>query len=185
MDKPDPSPHPLLQLMGAAFFILSPPLIFRIQHAALTAHWVLLAALWLSWRPDADVMSRRLSMAWALLAGVTAAIQPYLLVIVTALAAAAHARLAIAAPRQLRRIAISQLTTLAAAGIGLWQSGSLMVRGEDGLRVGGFGGWSANLLSFIMPTEAGSLLSPGPLRYASHGQYEGYAYLGAGLLLLG
>ena len=60
-----------------------------------------------------------------------------------------------------------------------------MVGSEEGLEIGGFGGWSANLLTFFMPTEAGSRFGPGLLRYASGGQYEGYAYLGAGTLLLG
>ena len=46
----------------------------------------------------------------------------------------------------------------------LWQSGSLMVRSEEGLEIAGFGGWSANLLTFIMPLEAGSRFGPGPIR---------------------
>ena len=54
------TPRPTLQLLGATLLILSPPLIFRILHAALTAHWLLLAALWLCLRHDADVPSRRL-----------------------------------------------------------------------------------------------------------------------------
>ena len=50
--------------------------------------------------------------------------------------------------------------------------------------MGGFGAYSANLLTFVMPTEANTWLSPGPLRYASPAQYEGYAYLGLGVLML-
>jgi hypothetical protein len=178
------TPDPRLQLVGAAFFVLSPPLVFRIQHAALTAHWVILAALWLSWHPDATRVSRRLGGAWALLSAVTAAIQPYLLVIVMAFALAAHARMAIAAPSRVPAATLSAVASVGAAALALWQAGSFMVRGDAGLTIGGFGGWSSNALSFVMPTEAGSFFSPGPIPYASDGQYEGYAYLGAGLLLL-
>ena len=74
--------------------------------------------------------------------------------------------------------------SLGAATLSLWQSGSLMVRSDEGLEVGGFGSWSTNLLAFIMPTEGRSFFWRGPIFYAHPGQYEGYAYLGAGLLLL-
>jgi hypothetical protein len=74
---------------------------------------------------------------------------------------------------------------LGAAAVALWQSGSFMVRAEDGLTVGGFGAWSSNLLAFVMPTEGSTFFAPGPIRYANREQYEGYAYLGAGTLILG
>ena len=76
------TPRPLLQWLGAMLFILSPPLIIRFGHPALVAQWVLLAALWLSLKPDADRVSTRRAVAWALLAAATAAIQPYLLLMV-------------------------------------------------------------------------------------------------------
>lgn len=36
-----------VQLLGAAFFVVSPILLARIGHPALCCHWLLLAALWL------------------------------------------------------------------------------------------------------------------------------------------
>ena len=179
------TPRPVLQFLGAILFVLSPPLIFRLPHAALTAHWLVLAALWLSLKEDADTPSLRRAAAWALLASMTAAIQPYILLMVVVLMLAASLRQALAAPRRLATIAAHVALGLAAAWITLWQSGSFMVAADDGLSIGGFGEWSANLLTFIMPTEALSLLSPGPIAYARVTQYEGYAYLGAGTLLLG
>jgi hypothetical protein len=176
--------RPLLQLLGACLFVLSPPLIFRYVHAALTAHWLLLASLWLILRRDGNVPSARLAAAWAAMGAVTAATQPYLLVMVVVLMAAGHAQQLIAHPRALGRIAVHAGAALAAAVVALWQSGSLMVRSEDGLEIGGFGAWSTNLLSFIMPTEAKTRFAPGWIRYEHVEQYEGYAYLGAGMLLL-
>jgi hypothetical protein len=177
--------QPVLQVLGGLLFVLSPPLITRFGHAALSAHWVLLAALWLSLRYGADRPSVRRAAGWAALAAVTAAIQPYLLLMVVVLMSAAHARQIVSAPREVMRIARHLALGLAGAWVGLWQSGSLMVPSGDGLAIGGFGGYSANLLTFIMPTEGRTLFSPGPIPYASSSQYEGYAYLGAGALLLG
>jgi hypothetical protein len=177
--------RPALQALGGVLFILSPPLFTRFGHAALSAHWVLLAALWLSLRDTARTPSVRNATGWATLAFVTAAIQPYLLLMVAILMGAAYARQVLGDARQVMTIVLHAALGLAAAWIGLWQSGSLMIPSEDGLTIGGFGGYSANLLTFVMPTEGRTLLAPGPIPYAHSSQYEGYAYLGAGTLALG
>ena len=178
------TPHPGRQLLGALLFVLSPPLAIRFGHAALSAHWVLLAALWLTFAEGADRPRWRRVGAWALLAGVTATIQPYLLLMVALLMLAAFGRQVMVDPRRLLRAAGHAAAGLGVAWLGLWQSGSLIVPSAAGLSVGGFGAYSANLLTFIMPTEANTWLFPGPIRYASPPQYEGYAYLGLGLLML-
>jgi hypothetical protein len=165
--------------------MLSPPLIFRVLHAALTAHWLVLAALWLSLREDEHTAPWKTCAGWAALCAASAATQPYIMLMIVALMLAAYAGQAIRAPRRLLPIGGHVAVVLAATAIALWQSGSVMVRSDEGLEIAGFGGWSANLLTFVMPTEGGSRFSPGLWRYASGGQYEGYAYLGAGTLLLG
>lgn len=178
------TPHPGRQLLGALLLVLSPPLAIRFGHAALSAHWVLLAALWLSLAEGADRPSRRRVVAWALLAGVTATIQPYLLLMVALLMLAAFGRQVMVDSHRLLRAAAQAAAGLAAAWLGLWQSGSLIVPSAAGLNMGGFGSYSANLLTFIMPTEANTWLFPGPFPYANPSQYEGYGYLGLGLLML-
>jgi hypothetical protein len=178
------SRDPILQLLGAALLTLSPLLIFRIGHAALSAHWLLLASLWLALRHDAEVPSGRLGAWWAALVGFAAATQPYLWFMVVLMMFGAHGRQLIVKPSQVLRIASHVAISLAVGFFALWQSGSLGVGANDGLEVGGFGGWSTNLLSLIAPTEWSTLWAPGPFRYAWHEQYEGYAYLGAGTLLL-
>ena len=177
------TPRASLQFLGGLLFILSPPLIYRIVHAALTAHWLILCALARAARGRRGAV-RRLCLAWATLAVLAAAIQPYILLMIVVLMLAAYLRQAVAAPRQILRIALHALVGVAAAGVTLWQSGSFMVRSEAGLAIGGFGGWSANLLTFVMPTEASTRLSPGLFRYQIPVSTEGYAYLGAGTLLL-
>jgi hypothetical protein len=126
----------------------------------------------------------RLSVGWALVCAATAATQPYLLLMVLVLMAAAHGQQLLFAPRRVMTIALSGAAALMATVVSLWQSGSLMIAEEEGLKVGGFGEWSTNLLAFIMPTEAHTLLAPGWFPYHHKEQYEGYAYLGLGMLLL-
>ena len=58
------TPHAGRQLCGALLFVLSPPLAIRFGHAALAAHWVVLAALWLSLADGADRPS--LAARWRL-----------------------------------------------------------------------------------------------------------------------
>jgi hypothetical protein len=178
------TPRALLQFLGGLLFILSPPLIYRIVHAALTAHWLILWALWLALREDAGAPSRRLCVSWTVLLVLAAAIQPYILLMIVVLMLAAYLQQAFLSPRRIAKVASYAVIGLACAGVILWQSGSFMVRSESGLTIGGFGGWSANLLTFLMPTEASTRLSPGLFAYQNSGQYEGYAYLGAGTLLL-
>jgi hypothetical protein len=98
---------------------------------------------------------------------------------------AAFARQGATAPRRVVTVAVHAGIAGAAAWLALWQSGSLMVPASSGLAVGGFGQFSANLLTFVMPTEWRTLLTPGLFGYADSLQYEGYAYLGLGALLLG
>lgn len=176
------TPRPLLQFVGAQLFVLSPPFVFRYGHAALAAHWVLLASLWLSLRPGAATATWRNAAAWAVLAAATAAIQPYLLLMVAVLMLAAFARQVLEAPARWPVVAGQAAGGLGAAWLGLWQSGSLSVAGSAGLTMTGFGLYSANLLTFLMPTEARTAFAPGPFTYANPEQYEGYAYLGAGVL---
>ncbi|MCC7126756.1 MAG: hypothetical protein IT178_18035 [Acidobacteria bacterium] len=53
-----------LQVLGGGVFALSPLLVHRMGHAALTAHWILLAGLWLG---RLDVTPREVAAYYALL----------------------------------------------------------------------------------------------------------------------
>ena len=174
------SRSPWVQVCGAALLVMAPPLLARLMHAALSAHWLLLAALWLYWaRPRA---TSRL-WPWVLLVATASATHPYLAFMVLALVAAAHARDAVADRRLIGRATAHGVGLAIVAGVVLWQCGYFAVSGGDDLNDSGFGFYSMNLFAPIMPMEH-SALGPGPFRYATEGQYEGYAYFGAGVLLL-
>ena len=171
-----------LQILGAALLVLSPALVFRVAHPALTAHWLLLAALWLYFRKRGNAPPR-LFLGWAVIAGIASGTHPYLLVMVLMLMGAAYARQVIVAPATTFRVACSLVAVVGLCSVILWQSGYFIVETTSDLQGTGFGFLSMNLLSPISPLS-GSLFGAAPFRQASAGQYEGYAYLGAGMLLL-
>ena len=166
------TPRRWLQGLGAMLFVLSPPLIIRFGHPALTAHWLILAALWLALRGDAEHASPRGAVRWMALAAATAAIQPYLLPMVLGIMGAVCLRQLIVTPRRAHLPALHGAAGLAAAWASLWASGSFVVPDADGLAVGGFGAYSANLLTFVMPSQSQTLLSPGYFRQANPLQYR-------------
>jgi hypothetical protein len=178
------TPRPSLQVLGAGLIVMSPPQILRFGHPALSAHWLLLAALWLYLKrdPETSTASSQLA-AWTLIVGIAAATHPYLALMVLILAAAAYARCAV---RRLSTLLVATgcLVLLGAvAGLVLWQSGYFIVS-EQGLRVGGFGTYSMNLLAPLIPLGMSRVFGTGPFAYAAPAQWEGYAYMGAGMLLL-
>jgi Family of unknown function (DUF6311) len=167
-----------LQLLGATLFVISPPLLYRFNHEALAAHWLILWALWMTlrgWRQASFT-------EWALLACLAAATHPYLAFMVGALMFAAHAGALLVAPSATALIAARFAILGACMTFILWQCGYFTVEPAD-LQGGRFGYFSMNLLSPLLPLVAYDSERPWftpPLE----GQYEGYAYFGAGLLLV-
>jgi hypothetical protein len=177
------TPHPALRLAGACFFILSPPLLLRgYGHEALMAHWLLLAGIetcligW-SWR------------RWLAWSAIAALCHPYLLLMLLGLMAAS----AISALRIDKTLTFAPLVRQG-AGIGLAVA-TLMglagyFSGTGPLAAEGYGYFSMNALSLIDPLLEWSRfirqrpIHPDYTALGNFGQYEGFLYLGAGLLLL-
>ncbi len=164
----------------AIMAICCPTLLFRAGHIALCSHFLILLALGVHFR---SVRSGSATRAPILLLPASLLIHPYLLVMVAAVLAAAP--LSFLARRQ-----------------GVWRPAALwLVSGlllTAGLAVllnygatppdGGFGQASMNLLSPFDPAYSGLLQDrlPGldaPVD-ATGSQYDGYQYLGLGLILL-
>jgi Family of unknown function (DUF6311) len=177
--------RPVLQVLGAALMVMTPPFAFRFGHPALAAHWLFVAGLWLYFRQGADVPSWTSLAGWAAITSIAAATHPYLTLMVLVLAGAAHARQIIANFRRTPQVLAHSFVVVGLTTISLWQSGYFVVGDEGNLQVGGFGHYSLNVLGPLMPMTGSRLFGSGPFETATLGQYEGYAYLGAGLLLLG
>ncbi|MCP3102308.1 DUF6311 domain-containing protein [Myxococcus sp. K15C18031901] len=169
------------QVLGGALFFLAPVLLFRTGHDTLCAQWLLTAMLWLHLRPRASARDAWRSLAQALVVLVLASgIHPYLSVMVFALGVALLARLAWREQLLSWRAAAGALVVAGGVSGGLF---FLLGYVGQGVSAGshGFGFFSADLLTLVNAMDW-SWLVPG-LR-TQPGQYEGFGYLGTGVLVL-
>ena len=174
------SSHPLDRFLGGVLFVLAPPLLLRVGHDTLCGHFALvgLLALHLAPMPGPDAARRAVRAAGATTL-LLAFVHPYLaaMAVVLTLALLARAVAAGALPRASALRAAGLLlaaTVLAFAALGYFTSAP-----SHGT---GFGLFSADLLAFVAPFGLSSFLPQPPLKL---GQYEGNAYLGLGVLMLG
>lgn len=170
--------EPLAQLLGATLFVLLPTLLARVGHSSLCAHWLVLWALLVATRPPSD---RFRVIEWAVLGAVAGLVHPYLAAMVLALlGATALGTTTIPVARRGSALAGGSVAMLGA----WWLSGMFILGGTGGaLAAGGLGYYSMNLLAFVTPDQWSSFLPAMPL--ASPGQaYEGFHYLGLGVLAL-
>lgn len=167
----------VLRVLGAGFFVVVPPVLLRSGgHESLMAHWLLLAAIELhlsGWRTG----------RWLALCVVASLVHPYLLLMVLGLLGAA----ALQETWVLRRVAPKQVGTRllaigAATGTAMALAGYFSSHGP--VAAGGFGFFSMNLNAWWDPWfDWSRFLKQRPM--GTGGQYEGFMYLGAGMLLLG
>ncbi len=173
------SPSRLLALLGATLFAMTPPLLFRVGHAGLCAHFTLLGGLWLNLHPGPGSVRE---LRWQLMIATgllffAAAAHPYILVMVLGLLAAWIVRLVFID----RLLSFRQVLILGAAwGVLLFLCfylyGFLLpseLGGMDNRPAG------ADLLTFFNGQGYFSLL-PGFMPPES--RQEGFAYLGIGIL---
>ncbi len=176
----------LLQALGGTLFALAPPLLHRVVgpntgHASLCAHWLILSFLWLALAPvEPDRVRPRLAVAIALVL-VSSGLHPYHVIMGVALTGALLLRLwTVERIVGWRTAAIGSATVVGAAALGLLAFGYIL----PGVVMdsGGFGFFSADALALVNPMGWSRIWSG--LRIGN-GQYEGFGYLGGGVLLLG
>ena len=174
-------------LIASAFFLTSPPLTHRMAcgHYSLSNHWVLIAALLLFFRlqvraPQSDF--RDFVGPALILAAVVIAINPYLafevLLVLTA---------AVVSLLWERRLSWTKaagfLLLLGLVCAFVAYSLGFFISGGKGYGSEGYRYFSMNLLSPIDSIGLGWIIRT-KLPYSTGGQYEGYNYLGAGIILL-
>ncbi|HEX8825249.1 MAG TPA: DUF6311 domain-containing protein [Archangium sp.] len=175
------SPRPLHQLLGGLLFVLSPALAMRLGHLSLCAHWLVLAALWLHLRPCPDARAARRSLGLAAFFVVLAAgVHVYLAVMTLTLALALVLRV-----WRVQGFLTGARPWLWAAGLIGAALGVLVLFGyfsRATTSAGGFGHYSSNVLTFLNPDGFSRFV---PSFRQGAGQYEGFGYLGLGVLLVG
>lgn len=175
--------NPVARILAACLISLTPLYVYRLvscTHLSLTAHWMILAALCLCLPPH----SRRPSLWWGLLLAVAAFVHIYIFAMVAALWCADIARRAFAG---VRKAGIELVVLTGVLGALIWSTG--VWSGPAGEFQGGFGWFKMNALAFIDPSgwtsaerRPWSYVLPDILNWG--GDYEGFAFVGLGGLVL-
>lgn len=170
------TPSILPRLLGSAFFVTAPILLFRFRHDTLCAHWLILAAF------CCYFSGKKCSTSWIVLFILSALIHPYLLIMVAAVYAAHWLRAIINVEDSICRSLLFPCGVIAVIFALWWAIGYFQIERYTELAGHRTAYYSANLLAFINPMQWSALLPN--VAVATAGQHEGYAYLGAGMMLL-
>jgi hypothetical protein len=170
--------------IGGLFLLFAPAVTWRMHgHFALASHWLILAGLVQYFRSDSDPMKVPRFWPLFLIVGLAGAINPYIGVLSLLIVLATLLRFTLerrCAPLQATALAGLAVATL---GVNLFVFGFLMSGSVDNYSGSGYRHFSMNLLAPLDPMHWGSILLPRQPT-ATDGQYEGYNYLGLGIILL-
>jgi hypothetical protein len=172
-------------LLASAFFLLSPPMNFRLMgHYSLSNHWLIVAAILLFL--GAQLGSSRSIWQFVILAAILGAVSvgtnPYIAFQVLLVLTAAVASLLWQRRLSFLRAA-GAMALVGAVSIAMAYALGFFAGGGRGYYRRGYRYYSMNLISIVDPGDWNSIFFH-KLPGASGGQYEGYNYLGAGVLAL-
>jgi len=172
-----------LIVAAAALFLYAPIFLYRFGHATLTAHWLILACLWLYFRPQPPRSLSAEAWPWWLLAGLSALVMPYLAMMVLAIAVAYWVRRVwVDRGRSFGEAAFVGTVAVALMATLWYLSGAWIIKYHDGGGGVAYGFYSFNLLGFFNAGGRSRLLPALPL--AGPQQAEGFSYLGLGVFFL-
>ena len=165
---------------GAALAVVSTAFVPRMGHTALSTHAVLLWAIGLHFSTLRSDRAR--TVEWTSLLAVTLLINAYLFVMVFALAVATFAAVFARGRTSARDLRSAAIAVCFLVALGLFAGYGPLLTNPSAMQTEGFGKYSWNLTGLLVPPrELFGALVP---RDATHGQYEGEAYVGMGALLL-
>ncbi len=171
-------------LFGGVLILLSPIATRRLfGHFPLVGHWLILCALYHYFSEEIGAVGRWMRPFWVILV-IAGGVTPYLGTMCLLVALTACGRLALE-----RRASALRAMGLAGLAVAILVCSfvffGFLIIGRDsaGYRAGGYGFYSMNLLAPVNPMQYESILLP-KLPTATGGQYEGYNYLGLGVLFL-
>lgn len=164
-----------LQILGTMFFIMSPIMLWRAYgHEALMGHWIILASLYLHRSPYNH-------LKWLLLLFISLLVHPYLFIMCFLIFVVKVLEMLVSKDLNLRMTFLYLFTAGSLIIITLWLIGYFYI-GSSGT-ADGFGVYSMNLNSLFNPQGWSHYFLKDQLT-ATPGQYEGFNYLGSGVILL-
>lgn len=179
---------PIICVFGSVFFIISFQVIHRLYyHTALAAQWIIILAMIL-WVYDSLIADTKLKcLFWAVLSFLCVGIHSYFLPMVGMILLALMVQQYILKYETTKDVKSSLMLPLmefmsfCIAGIfNLWILGGFY--GGTDASGSGLGTFSSNLNTFINPLSYGKLMKELPMFFDF--QYEGFGYLGCGILFL-
>jgi len=166
----------LIRLCAGGLFVFAPPMLLRLSgHWALVGHWIILAAIYLWLTPG----GKHRTLWWSLLAAGAVLVHMYLFLLTALLWAATWVTGALWGKRSWRAQLGEAVAVPGSMVLSLWQAGFFLV--SEGKTGGGYGRFGLNLNALINPEGWSYLL---PALGSGDGDYEGFAFLGLGGLLL-
>ena len=170
----------VLPFIGVFPFILSTAILQRMfYHTSLTAHFFIIAALLIMLDKPHEYTTFRLILRWSLLSILVIFVHPYLWAMTTIIEFFSLADEYLIT-RSIKRPVLCFALTIGTAISGLFLEGAFYGNVPMSYSMGDY---EANLLTFINPMGFSRFLPS--IELASGSQYEGFAYLGLGMLILG
>jgi len=166
------------RVLGAFLLTLSPPMLFRsFAHASLSAHWIILIAIWfliLAYRKKLNYW------AWIPLIALAVLIHPYFVAMVLPLWFVSY----LYQTRTFRNYLqfFGQFIAVVLLLIIMFFSLLCISLGLNNLDEIGYGYYSWNFAGFFDSQGYSTFLEPLPS--GTPGQYEGFSYLGLGILII-
>jgi len=167
---------------AAALAVVSTSFVTRMGHTALATHALLLWAIALHF---SSLRERRPhALEWTLLLAITLLVNAYLFVMVFAVAAATLCALLLRGDAHARDVGKAAVGVTSVVALGLVAGYGLVFTNPSTMKSEGFGRYSWNLATLLVPPDGVAGFLRGMTRDATHGQYEGEAFIGTGALLL-
>jgi len=167
--------------LGVCFFVISPAFLDRLSvHFDASAHFLLIFALYLYFSTPFKLAQ------WLMLGALSVLIFPYIAMMVSIIFLAQTMSDVI----RTKLFFVAMKRTSIYVGVVLitaWQSGYFILGGSR-IDAEGYGIFSANVLTFVDPGFPENYRVPWshivPDRWQGAGQYEGFAFIGSGVLIL-
>jgi hypothetical protein len=174
----------LITGIAALFIATNPVLVYRGMHPALCAHWLILACIYVYYLDPRKVGTRKILLYQLVLLALSAMINPYLCWMVLGFTAATPIKLCFFDKELGWWKLVGYITVSLFSVVFLWYITGLVEFGsKEDLGVGGaYGLYALNLNSLFNPFFYSAFLPRLP--WVSAHQYEGFMYLGLGMIAL-
>lgn len=167
-------------IIAVLFVACNPVLVYRGLHPALCAHWFIIAAIYHYLKPVSAQNAWQVNRSQILLAVVSSLINPYICAMVLGFSVILPLRhYFYDKVLSLKKVLLYIAGTLASVLV-LWLLVGMVSLGGNSFEGGGYGILSFNLNSLYNGSGFALLLPQ--MEWQNPGQYEGYMYLGAGMM---